>query len=283
MSKLGEALQGAPLPDSERARERAIAVAAATAVGEDSGRSRRRFLGWPWSRPAWVAALAGATLVAVLFSLTPPGRAIAGDLGRLVGIGDEPTEGVAPGEQAVVIGSDEAVRSYPFEIVATTNLNGQPNEETCIDVQFPSANPLVTGGNCLTGNRSAPLSEYASNPMVNPAPDAFAPDAELVVQGMLPLGATVAVDYTKTDGTEGSADIHYADLNDALGDKIGVADRASYFVSVLPSGILHGSVVHPDELTLSPSASRSSRFTIALSPRTAARSPTLHSVTTDGL
>jgi hypothetical protein len=243
MNKLGEALRTVPLPDSVEARARAVAAVGSPSERAERPRSRRL----PTLSLRALAYTAAALLAVTAFSFTPPGRAVAGGIGDLVGIGGQPTEGSPPDQRGVVIGTGEAPNGYSYEIVAETNGNSQ--QETCIQTEFPDATKALMAGNCLTGARGQPLSAYAKQPMVTPAPTEFGPDGEIVIQGMVPVGAHVAIDYTKLDGTTGSADAHIADLDQALAERIGVGDRAAYFLAILPSGILTGEADHPSQLT----------------------------------
>jgi len=235
MNKLGEALLSVEIPEPEgaleRAAERARFVGPSRAV-----QSRRSF--------ATKLAIAAVLLLGlVALSFTPPGRAIAHELGALVGIGDEPTESVYPGEDAIVIGSEavivgsgDATRSYPYEVVASTN-----KDETCVDLQFPTVKTKVGVGNCLTSpGRSENLAGYAESPEVYAAPDAFAPEGQLIVQSVIPVGAQVSMEYTTRDDEVGSPDIHTAALDQELAGAIGVEDRADFFFTVLPEGVLEG-------------------------------------------
>lgn len=248
MSKLGDALKQASLPESD-GRERAVAAVSEPGSGP-SGVAKDQTSPGNRRLPIWAVAtlLAGGVAVLVGLSFTPPGRAVAGDIGRLVGIGGEPTNPPVLGERAVVIGSGDAARSFPFEIVASTNHDGQPNEEACVGVDFPGVEPRITSANCLTASRIS-LETYAENPSVYPAPRAFAPDGEVIVQGMIPVGAEVTIGYTMADGAPGTATVHTSELTDELGEQIDVAGRASFFLTVLPSGILRGGPEDPGVLT----------------------------------
>jgi hypothetical protein len=199
-------------------------------------------------RASGVALVAVAALV--LASLTPPGRAIATDLGQLVGIGDEPTRGPAPGERAVVIGAGDAAKSYRYEVVAETNHGGSPESETCIYLEFPDLGG-PTGGNCITRYTRRTLPQEHMTPLFpHEAPPEFGSDARWIVQGLVtPDVAQVTVTRSETDGTRTEFPIELSSLNEDLSRQIGVDDKAGFFFALLPEGILPGESHDPHELS----------------------------------
>jgi hypothetical protein len=209
---------------------------------------RRRWAAGPGMRASGLALLAVAALA--LASLTPPGRAIATDLGQLVGIGDEPTRDPAPGERAVVIGTGDAAKSYRYEVVAETNHGGSPDSETCIYLEFPELGG-PTGGNCITSytRRTLPQ-DHITPPFPHGAPAEFGPDARLIVQGLVtPDVAQVTVTRSETDGSRTEFPVEFSSLNEDLSRKIGVEDRAGFFFALLPEGILQGESADSLELS----------------------------------
>jgi hypothetical protein len=208
-------------------------------------------VGWPVRAPRLrTAALAGCVAIALgLASLTPPGRAVATDLGQLVGIGDEPTQGVPEGEHAVVIGTGDTAKSYRYEVVAETNNGGTDRSETCVFLEFPDLQGHEAG-NCLTDASRRSLPEEKIDPLVYAAEDEFRPDAELIVQGLAtPDVARVLVSYPSSDGVRTEAPVEMSTLDDQLSRQIGVEDQAGFFFAFLPEGVLQGEPDDPRTLT----------------------------------
>ena len=140
-----------------------------------------------------------------------------------------------------MIGSGEAARSFPFEVVARTNHAGGPNPETCISLDFPGAPTEIGTSTCLTRHGvTEDLNSYAEHVNVYAAPAKFAPESQLIVEAVVPVDATVTLDYTTTSGQTHSAGIYQADLDGELAGSIDVEDRASFIFSVLPEGMLEG-------------------------------------------
>lgn len=212
-----------------------------------------RRAGWPGGV---LLAAAVAVLVAFL-AATPPGRSVAGELGTLVGIGDEPTEPVWAGERGVVIGAGEAAESYRYEVVAQTN-----GGATCIAPQFPDV-PKSRGPdgvfNCLTDESREALPERIVMPITYPAPQGFPTASGFILQGTTtPEVAAVAVTYQDADGNDAEAVVSFSRLDEELSRKIGVSDQAGFFLAFLPQAIFE---VDPTE----PLAARISAIDEALS------------------
>jgi hypothetical protein len=179
-------------------------------------------------------------IAVALASLTPTGRAIATDVGQLVGIGDQPSQGVPEGESAVVIGTGDTARSYRYEVVAETNRGGTDRSETCVVLEFPEL-PGQEAGDCLTdaSRRSLPEDEIA--PFIYGAQSQFGPDAALIVQGLATLDvASVTVTYQSADGSRGEASVEMSSLDGDLSRQIGVDDETGFFFAFLPQAILEG-------------------------------------------
>jgi hypothetical protein len=164
-------------------------------------------------------------------AFTQPGRAFTGDIGRIVGIGDEPTE--PPSSNAIVIGVGESA-TYPYEITAFSD---NPSD-VCIGPQFPGI-PGFQVADCATDAALRDLADKGIRAQAYGVPDALYPDAELLVQGELRSdAASVEVAYTSVDGTshEGTASI--SELDDALARKLDVSEESKFFVAFLPPEVL---------------------------------------------
>jgi hypothetical protein len=204
-------------------------------------------------------ALAGLLLVvvaALAIALTPPGRGFAEELGHLVGIGDEPSAEVPAGEHAIVIGTGDSVRSFPFEVVATTNGAFAGKIEICASVQFPTIRgdrirPAERGSQCLTGNRGVSPESFSESPNVYAAPEEFGPEGQLLVASIIPAGITPTITYsTIDDAHQVPAAVHVADLSDELGARLHSGEPPfRYFFAVLPAGVLEGTAKDPNDLT----------------------------------
>jgi hypothetical protein len=157
---------------------------------------------------------------------------VTGDIGRIVGIGDEPTE--APTPNAVVIGTGESAR-YPYEIVAFSD---SPSSDVCIGPEFPGI-PGFQIADCATDEAQRDLAAKGVRANAYGVPDALYPEAELIVEGEARSDvASVEVTYTSVDGAthEGTASI--SELDDALAKQIGVSLRTKAFVAFLPPDVL---------------------------------------------
>lgn len=235
MSKLGDALERLELPDTTQAQLRMHALIEAQGQA-DARRRRRKRLGGA------LAGIVGAAAIA----LTPLGQAVADGVRDLVGIGDEPSTPAPVGEQSVVIGSGALAGSVPFEVVAQTNLNGR---ETCITVDFPRSARQIGAGSCIVGGRLVPLSEHAQRPSIYAAPEEAGAEAEILIQGIVPEGAAVTLVYETREGSRSQSAVYTFDLDDDLGQRIGVADTAQFFLAAVPRGVLSGADTMPNALT----------------------------------
>jgi hypothetical protein len=196
--------------------------------------------------PAWRPS--GGTAVAVVASLavigaaflTPPGRSAAEAVGRLVGIGDEPTLGVGEDQRAVVIGTGDDAERFRYEVVARSQA-----PETCVFVEFPA---LVreagapTVGQCLTATTRADLDHESVSVVTYRAPKGLPPDANTLVQGLaLPQVAQISMAYER-DGQPVEVPISISTLDGELARSIGTSDETQFFVAFLPPGVASSDV-----------------------------------------
>lgn len=203
----------------------------------------------PHRRPSPRTALALAAAVIALLaaaSLTPPGRAIAGKLGELVGIGDEPT-GV--GGTSVVIGVGEGLSGSRYEIFAFTELaNLVPSDATttCIGLNVPDSNTGIptTGiqeASCLTDDGKARLERRIVNPLAVPASAELGLEEEIVIQGLARSDvASVELGYEGGDGRARALPVQFFSLDEGLGESIGSDEQAGFFITLIPSRLLFG-------------------------------------------
>ena len=267
MSKLGKAMREAPLPERPGAVDRAVAAVLAEADSQarrppSQGRLPRRRM----------AVAAAALLMAIAAGLTPPVQGLAKELGELVGIGGEPTLKSQAGQNAVVIGSGEAARSYPYEIVASVdrvNLKTLterfgpryarafinrfgPSVSTCVSVQFPTVRRSgFIPTKCLQGDQGDQADEAAGWPIAYAAPEEFEPEGELVLAAIIPVGSTPAISYPTSSGDgPHKATVRVGEITDKLGKRIRSAERFRYFFALLPKGVLEGSRGNPSALTV---------------------------------
>ena len=204
-------------------------------------------------RYALIAASVATVAVLIGASFTPPGRALAGEIGSLVGIGDEPS--VTADRDAVVIGVGEET-SIPYEIVATgrdSHMIGTPPGEApnpCISLEFPTISGLAAAS-CLTDAAKADLERNKLNLFVYGAPAELYPEAELIAQGIANADvAAISVEYTTIDGDRVTVPADISDLTDDLAQKIGVAEQSRSYVAFLPPTILEPPAFDGGPLTL---------------------------------
>lgn len=225
----GDGLGGAPALDRLGAR-------LALAAEREYGAARRR-------RVTISAAFTATIALALALTLTPTGRALADRLSELVGIGDEPTQPrlrTPAGDDypAVVIGTGETPGGEPFEIVASgpSAREGEP-PATCIGVELPRIEgPEAIS--CTGQGATASLPETVIEPLALIGHPTLSP-SRLIVQGLaLPDVARVEVRYTSTAGEHQTVDAAFGSLDDELAARIGVAERAGYFVAFLPEDLV---------------------------------------------
>ncbi len=198
--RLARALADTPIPDASEARERTKTIATA---GAETPIGRR----WVRRTPVLVAAIL-ALLVASSF--TPPGRAVADDLGQLVGIGEEPSdpgfaEGNGPSESEV-IGLGTSPNGTDFELAATTNkpADHPSNATTCLYVSFPNPGVRTNGEECMTHEALGDIQGHnaiRAFPLVGPP--LLGEDGDLLVEITARRSvAGVDVTYPGPDGKE---------------------------------------------------------------------------------
>jgi hypothetical protein len=192
-------------------------------------------------RAALAITAAAIVVVLVAASLTPPGRAVAGRIGELVGIGDEPTGLPNAGQgDSVVIGIGEGPSGTGYEIYATTVL-ADPGDEaplTCIGLNVPdSEHP--PGASCLTPENKRALERQAALPIAVRAPTSLEFDGAVAMQGLAREdAAAVEVSYATAEGMTREAPVEVFSLDDALGTEIDAAERSRYFIGFLPADIV---------------------------------------------
>jgi hypothetical protein len=126
----------------------------------------RRFGGaepGPAHRPRRSRALGiagGVLLLLVGFSFTPPGGAIAEEVGEWIGIGDEPTDsfgtpfGMDAESEDQVIGTGTTPTGVRFELAMNTTEVTEPGRRTppftCVYLSFPDRGVASRAASCLT-------------------------------------------------------------------------------------------------------------------------------------
>jgi hypothetical protein len=199
------------------------------------------------------------------FSLTPPGRAIADELARLVGIGgpptvDESTQDITPqaGSNPIVIGEGVVPQGGPrFEIVA---YEGQRNERlqaeteqraaeaereghpfppevlnqavgTCVSLDWPDSVDTQGGDFCVDGPQVNPL----PNPGHTDYESKLGPGARIAITGL--VGASVdglEVSYVNASGERVQAPVTLAKLDDGLAQQAGATEQFGFYVAFIP-------------------------------------------------
>jgi hypothetical protein len=232
LTELGARLWQVDLPDSDQAMRVAARIIAAEVT--QPVRAPRR-------RPrAWVIALAAGLLIALSF--TPPGRAVTGELGRLVGIGDEPSIPRHGGNEvgAVVIGTAQAPSGAPIEIVAARSIARHGEDNVCLSLDVPEAGESV--GPCLTPSSRRALERTGAAPAaVVTAPADFAPGTPLLLTGAVD-GETAGVEVSYVDdlGDRQAIPTSFARLTPDLAGRIGTDETAGAYFAVLPADFLAG-------------------------------------------
>lgn len=218
---------------------------------------------------AVIAAVALA--VGTFLTLTPTGRAIAGDIGELVGIGDESTVSHAPGSGAplatrqdpIVIKTGETPAGVPFEMVAflgdaiqapvvpapgqggqaagEASRGGehqasaeQATEPLCITLDFPDQQRPFGTAACTYGRSfGVPF----GIPTINQASHAGSSVA-LQAEGMTGSGvARVSVSYQEPGAGRVEAPVVHGRIDSDLAARVGGGQGAGYYVAFLPAGV----------------------------------------------
>jgi hypothetical protein len=250
----GDAVSGGPsaqitaLSDFGRELERAVAAEVPSAPARHGRRT--------WAVVGLILLVAGA-LTGLAF--TPPGRAVAGEIGRLVGIGEPATlppqhyPNLTDGGEPIVISSGRAPDGSPYEVVARRTLArsdsppgvGDPGGiETCLtadlpatpdanSVEFcvgPSDKDFIDQGNVLDGtNFIDRMGEHVGDT------SSVGPQARYELTAELSPNITrVDVFYEDKAGDRVKAYSDIGAVNDEIGAKIGTEDRLGYLIAFLP-------------------------------------------------
>lgn len=189
-------LKGARLPFGEAARHRTEELAAQAV----SSRLRRR----------WIAI--GSMVAAVLLASTPPVQSLAGDVAELAGIGDPPSDHLAPGhndkegtQRVVAVGQTPS--GEPVELAVSRAPGDLPESQAllCRFVSFPSASIRPISASCQT-----PQNLTAGEPVQAGAtigPPELGSEQDLIVDvRSVPPAQHVRVTYT-IDGEEHEANV----------------------------------------------------------------------------
>jgi hypothetical protein len=174
----------------------------------------------------WVPALAALGIAATLTaaSFTPPGRAVADQVGEFVGLVDD---------HHVVIGLGQTnYEHHPYHVYVM----GEPQPgETCVFFEFKE----VAGsnmGSCLNGIGLSDLANDKLAPFVYWPPDGLLPKGSAVVQGLAtPDVARVEISFRNAEGNKVQVPVDTSDLTVEMLQKIGLSDGpARFFVAFLP-------------------------------------------------
>jgi hypothetical protein len=218
-------------------------------------------------------ALAVAALLAVTgLSLTPPGRAIAEEIGELVGIGDPATlppddrgPSLVERGQPVVIASGRAPDGSPYEVVANRSVTHHPTHSpvrfpdgpvTCMTVDLLEA-PSVHGIEVCVGQGDQGLLgrtgyldgvNFIDRRVYLDEGDDYGPEARYMLTAEVSPDITrVEVTYREAgDRVEAYSDVGQVDAEIAA--LLGTDDRVGYIVAFLPDDRLPpGWTVHAPE------------------------------------
>ncbi|MDQ3758714.1 MAG: hypothetical protein M3331_02040, partial [Actinomycetota bacterium] len=228
--ELATALRNEPVSPPEAAQERAIAAVSAAFARNESAATPHRF---------WVPT--ALVLIALAVGLTPQGRALAEDVGQLVGIGDEPTadrpdDGPAATDGAVVIGAGSTPAGDPFEIVAfqgryPAKIESSEGQGTCIGLDFPELDDPSLGTRCIEGPQGEPL----PSPAITDSAPTLGEEAGLTISGLIGPGIDrVEVTYDGDDGERVAAPTTVGLLTAELAASVQAAEEVGFFVSFLP-------------------------------------------------
>jgi hypothetical protein len=272
---IGELLRAVAVPEAGLAIERTAAAARdAVAVRPPHTGFRLR-----------IALCLAAAAAIVGFSLSPPGRAIADELARLVGIGGPPTvdqasQDITPqaGSDPVVIGEGLVPQGGPrFEIVA---YEGQRNKRlqaemerdaaeaeqeghpfppevlsqaagTCVSLDWPESVDTQGGDFCIDGPQVNPL----PNPGHTDYESKLGPGARMAITGLVgPSVDGLEVSYVNASGERVQAPVTLAKLDDELAEQSGATERFGFYVAFIPpadvgDGGLQAQVMTTVELT----------------------------------
>jgi hypothetical protein len=250
--RLAERLREVTVPSAAGARERAVAEARAELGSATlSAQARERLPGAGFRR---ALALAAAALLAVVFLLTPPGRAASAWVGELVGIGDVGGEPTQPGRTfgkpgtAVVIDIGTAPDGSRYEWVAYTcevdlRDEGEDTHFTGIGLSFewPGVNGHEGGGICeeLQGRPRARDQAIGSHGVhLVPSQTKGVERPDLVISGSTGPGVhDVKVLYVEPDGTQHELPVDFARVEGELRELAHRPEPIGIFVAFLDGDI----------------------------------------------
>lgn len=223
--ELTDALAGIDAPDSSARLEQTVAEARALPAGNGSRRVSARPL-----------AAAVAVVLAALLALTGPGQEAASAVGRLVGIGDEPSAPRRAGNEraAVVVGVGTTAGGDPYELVASVLEVGtrERPDEVCVTIDVLSE-PGPGGGSCLTrdSNRAVERDGIWAGAL---------PSTETSTDQVSGFTATGADAVEVRIGDEGSAiEAEVVAIDQATLDRLELErEPFQYFQAPLPDGAL---------------------------------------------
>jgi hypothetical protein len=213
-----------------------------------------------------VAIAAGVVGVLIALSFTPPGRVVAGEVGELVGIGEESTVQHAGNEaNSLVVASGEAPGGVPYEIAAFTKfrvkhgeqpgdaevIEGDFDGELCIDMDLPGGPQEDEGvGACFTSENlweDVERETFMGN--LSFAPPPLQPETELIVAGHASRAVdSVEVTY-ELEGEVESAQVELAQVSQEQADAIGSPRPGSAFFAFISGEVLQEDPAKPGVLT----------------------------------
>lgn len=214
----------------------------------------------PRSQRKWLAGALGAVFVAAMLSLTPPGRAIAEDVGQLVGIGEPSSfdqsaisDLPASGPGLVLASGTIPGSEQPYELVGyaseETSQGGSPGPMSCLNFDLPGLDkPSEAGFNrvCVGGPQRRTLDTSG----FTDAEDTLGPDARYWVEGLVsPEVSRVEVTYEDADGERQQAPVVLGMLTDEIADQVGAPVELGRFLGFMPDDGIASSAVgaSPDE------------------------------------
>jgi len=223
-------------------RSRLSEVAPLDAVGRDLERAAEQGGQGPrYVGPVAAGAVAALLLAATVF--TAPGRAVAEQLGELVGIGDEPTQDrlrtpAGSDYPAVVIGTGETPGGERYEIVASSppQVTDDGERAACISVEVPGfEGPELAS--CF-GEEPMQLAERVIDPLALTGGAKLSP-TRLMVQGLaLPEVARVEVRHPSATGALETTEANLGLLDEELASRIDLSFQAGYFIAFLPEAVI---------------------------------------------
>lgn len=251
---LGRALREASVPDSSERRKAVARLALEGSIRSERRRVKVRFHRRRRLLPIPAAIVAGLLLV-VLISLTPPGRAVAGDIGRLVGIGDEPTldqskdQDLVPEGRAVVVAQGTIPgTTQPYEVSAYAATDKAPRAQapeklnSCLNFDLPgldSQQQVRFDSVCTDQPMPSALDFNAASDNLERLGDA----ARFTAGGLLSDEvADVRVSYENARGNRVQVPVIVAKLDGAVAKQTGAPVTFGRFEAFFPDDGLPASV-----------------------------------------